>query len=101
VILVRRSNGQVLFLVRENLKDVYEDTAEYGNDDDPVILCTDQCTIYDIVNKYDETESTPSSITTNTTLVMLVRTAMRSGIASVATGCEGSEISQNTTYRAT
>ena len=40
VILVRRSDGRVRFLVRENLEDVDEDIVEYGDEDDPAILCT-------------------------------------------------------------
>ena len=43
--LVRRDDGQVRFLVRENLQDVDKDIAEYG--DGSVILCTDDYTIYD------------------------------------------------------
>ena len=43
--LVRRDDGRVRFLVREDLQDTDEDTAEYG--DGSVILCTDGYTIYD------------------------------------------------------
>ncbi|EMA54409.1 hypothetical protein C450_06260 [Halococcus salifodinae DSM 8989] len=43
--LVRRDDGRVRFLVREDLQDADEDIAEYG--DGSVILCTDGYTIYD------------------------------------------------------
>jgi len=52
VTLVRRSDGRVRFLVREDLEDVDEDIAEYG--DETVILCTDQYGIYDGIDEYDE-----------------------------------------------
>ena len=43
--LVGRSDGQVRFLVCEDLQDADEDIAEYG--DGSVILCTDGYTIYE------------------------------------------------------
>ena len=43
--LARRDDGRVRFLVREDLRDVDEDIAEYG--DGSVILCTDGYTIDD------------------------------------------------------
>ena len=42
--LVRRSDGHVSFLVREDLQNVDEDIAEHG--DGSVILCTDDYGIY-------------------------------------------------------
>jgi transposase-like protein len=53
VTLVRRSDGQVRFPVREDLEDVDEDIVEYGDEDDPAILCTDQYSIYDGIDEYD------------------------------------------------
>jgi hypothetical protein len=52
--LVRRSDGRVLSLVRENPEDVDEDIVEYGDEDGPAILCTDQYSIYDGIDEYDE-----------------------------------------------
>jgi hypothetical protein len=52
VTLVRRSDGRVRFLVREDLQDVDEDIAEYS--DGSVILCTDQYTIYDGIEEYED-----------------------------------------------
>ena len=49
--LVRRSDGRVRFLVRENLQDADEEIAEYG--DGSVILCTDQYDIYDGIEAHD------------------------------------------------
>jgi len=54
VTLVRRSDGRVRFLVREDLEDVDEDIVEYGDEDDPAILCTDQYSIYNGIDEYDE-----------------------------------------------
>jgi len=54
VTLVRRSDGRVRFLVRENLEDVNEDIVEYGDENDPAILCTDQYTIYDGIDEHNE-----------------------------------------------
>nr|ABQ75995.1 ISH4-type transposase [uncultured haloarchaeon] len=54
VTLVRRSDGRVRFLVHENLADVDEEIVEYGDEDDPAILCTDQYTIYDGIDESDE-----------------------------------------------
>ena len=51
--LVRRSDGRVRFLVREDLEDIDEDIVEYGDEDDPAILCTDQYSIYDGIDEYD------------------------------------------------
>ncbi len=51
---VRRSDGRVRFLVRENLADVGEEIVEYGDEDDPAILCTDQHTISDGIDESDE-----------------------------------------------
>ena len=36
------------------IRDVDEDIVEYGDEDDPAILCTDQYTIYDGIDEYDE-----------------------------------------------
>ena len=49
--LVRRSDGRVRFLVRENLQNVDEDIAEYG--DESVILCTDDYGIYNDIEDND------------------------------------------------
>ena len=49
--LVRRSDGQVRFLVRENLQNVDEDIAECG--DRSVILCTDDYGIYNDIDDCD------------------------------------------------
>ena len=49
--LVRRSDGRVRFLVRENLQDADEEIAEYG--DESVILCTNQYDIYDGIEAHD------------------------------------------------
>jgi len=54
VTLVRRSDGRVRFLVRENLEGVNEDIVEYGDEDDAAILCTDQYSTYDGIDEYDE-----------------------------------------------
>jgi transposase-like protein len=54
VTLVRRSDGRVRFLVRENLEDVDENIVKYGDEDDSAILCTDQYNIYDEIEEYDE-----------------------------------------------
>ena len=43
------------FLVRENLQDVDEDIAEYG--DESVILCTDDYGIYNDIDDYDAIEA--------------------------------------------
>ena len=51
---VCRSDGRVRFLVRENLEDVDEEIVEYGDEDDPAILCTDQYSIYDGIDESDE-----------------------------------------------
>lgn len=50
--LVRRSDGQVSFLVRKTLKDLDDDLAEYG--DGTVILCTDDYGIYNDISEYAE-----------------------------------------------
>ncbi len=52
--LVRRSDGRVRFLVCEDLEDVNEDIVEYGDEDDLVILCTDQYSISDGIDEHDE-----------------------------------------------
>ena len=52
--LVRRSDGRVRFLVRENLADGDEEIVEYGDEDDLAILCTDQYTISDGIDESDE-----------------------------------------------
>ena len=99
--LVRRSDGRVRFLVRENLADGDEDIGEYGDEDDPAILCTDQYSISDGIDESDEIVVISLSITTTTMWSeMLTRTAVRTATVSFATGCEGSEVSQNITYRA-
>ena len=49
--LVRRSDGRVRFLVRENLQDVGEEIAEYG--DESVILYTDDYGIYNEIEDND------------------------------------------------
>ncbi len=49
--LVRRSDGQVRFLVRENLQSVDENIAECGNRN--VILCTDDYRIYNEIDDFD------------------------------------------------
>jgi hypothetical protein len=48
---LRRADGRVRFLVREDLQDVDEEIAEYG--DGSVILCTDDYTIYDDIDDFD------------------------------------------------
>jgi hypothetical protein len=54
VTLVRHSDGRVRFLVRKHLEDVDEDIVAYGDENDPVILCTDQYTISDGIDESDE-----------------------------------------------
>jgi transposase-like protein len=54
VTLVRRSDGRVRFLVREDLEDVDEDIVEYGDEDDLAILCTDQYSISDGIDEHNE-----------------------------------------------
>ena len=49
--LVRRSDGQVSFLVREDLQNVSDDIAEHG--DESVILCTDDYGIYNDIEELD------------------------------------------------
>ena len=49
--LVRRSDGRVRFLVRENLQNVDEDIAEYG--DESVFLCTGDYGIYSDIEDND------------------------------------------------
>lgn len=49
--LVRRSDGRVQFLVRDNFQNVDEDIAEYGNGS--VVLCADQYDIYDGIETRD------------------------------------------------
>jgi len=39
-------------LVRDDLEDVDENIVEYG--DETVIICTDQYSIYDGIDEYDE-----------------------------------------------
>jgi hypothetical protein len=51
VTLVRRIDRRVRFLVRDDLEDVDEDIAEYG--DETAILRTCQYTIYDGIDEYD------------------------------------------------
>ena len=51
MILVRRSDGRVRFLVREDLRDVGEGIAEYG--DESVTLCTDDYGIYNEIEDND------------------------------------------------
>ena len=58
--LVRRDDGRVRFLVRENLQDADEEIAEYG--DGSVILCTDQ---YDIYNGIETHEGVDGHLTVN------------------------------------
>ena len=38
---VRRSDGRVRFLIREDLENVDEDIVGYGDENDSAILCTD------------------------------------------------------------
>ena len=66
VTLVRRSDGRVRFLVRENLADGDEELVEYGDEDDPAILCTDQYTITMESTSPTRLIVTSPSITTNT-----------------------------------
>jgi hypothetical protein len=54
VTLVCRSDGQVRFLVCEDLGDVDEDIVAYGDEDYTAILCTDQYTISDGIDESDE-----------------------------------------------
>jgi hypothetical protein len=102
VTLVRRSDGRVQFLVRENLADGDEEIIEYDDEDDPAILCTR----IRIPSPMESTSPmrlmfTSPSITTNTmSSAMLTQIAVRTATVSFATGCEGSGASQNTTYRA-
>ena len=49
--LVRRSDGRVRFLVRENLQNVDEDIAEYG--DESVFLCAGDYGIYSDIEDND------------------------------------------------
>ena len=49
--LARRSHGRVRFLVREDLQDIGEGIAEYG--DESVILCTDDYGIYNEIEDND------------------------------------------------
>ena len=68
---VRRRDGRVRFLVREDLQDVDEDIAEYG--DGSVILCTDHCSTY---NDIEDEEGVDGHLTvppspTLTSLAML------------------------------
>jgi len=53
--LIRRDDGRVHFEVRNNLQDVDEDIAEYG--DGSVILCTDDYTIYDDIDEYKQIDA--------------------------------------------
>jgi len=50
--LVRRTDGRVRFLVGDDLEAVDNDIAAYG--DEPVIRGTDQCSISDGIDEYDE-----------------------------------------------
>ena len=101
VTLVRRSDERVQFLVRENLEDGDENIVEYGDEDDQ--RSSVQISTLSTMESARTTRlmAISPSITTNTTLsVMLIQTAVRTGIAPFTTGCEGSEVSQNITYRA-
>ena len=99
--LVRRSDGRVRFLVRENLADGDEEIVEYGDEDDPAILCIDQYTIYDGIDVYDEIDG---HLAINHDEHYVGGDAHTNSCENrhsfFATGCEGSEASQNTTYRA-
>jgi transposase-like protein len=53
--LVRRDDGRVKFAVRNDLEDTDEDIAEYG--DGSVILCTDDYTIYDGIDEYEQIDA--------------------------------------------
>jgi hypothetical protein len=101
VTLVRRSDGRVRFLVREDLEDADEDVVEYGDEVDPAILCTDQYSIYDGIAEYDEIDG---HLVINHDEHYVVGDAHTNSCENrysfVLTGCEGSEASQNTTYRA-
>lgn len=65
------------------------------------ILRTNQYTIGDGIDEYDEIDGDLVSNHDDTTSsVIRTPTAVRIGIASFATGCDGSEGSQNTTRKA-
>jgi hypothetical protein len=49
----------VVTFVRENLADGDEDIVEYGDEDDPAILCTDQDSISDGTDESDEIDVHP------------------------------------------
>lgn len=66
VTLVGRSDGRVQSRVRDDLEDVDEDIAEYG--DETVILCTDQYSITTESTSTTRLTGIEPSITTNTTL---------------------------------
>jgi adenine deaminase len=98
VTLVRRSDGRVEFLVRENLQDADEEIAEKG--DETVILCTDDCTIYDDIDEYDAIDA-HLAITHDDKYVIgdAHATAVRTAIASFASGWRSSEMSRRIIFR--
>jgi hypothetical protein len=49
--LIRRSDGQTSFLVRENIQNLDDDFTDYG--DGSVILCTDDYGIYNDIDECD------------------------------------------------
>ena len=98
MIFVRRSDGRVRFLVRENLEDVDEDIVEYGDEDGPAILCTDQYSIYDGI---DESAEIDDHLVINHDDHYMIGDAHTNSCENHHSfPCRVSEVSQNTTYRA-
>jgi hypothetical protein len=91
---------RVRFLVRENLEDADEDIAKYGDEDDRVILFTDQYTIYDGIDEYDEIDG---YLAVNHNEHYVVDDAHTNSCENrhsfFRNGLRSSEASQNTTYR--
>lgn len=100
VTFVQYFYGRVLFLVQENLRDVVKNTVEYGDEEDPAVLCMDQYAIekndkcdeidgYSVINYHDHFVIGDAHAN-----------SCKTATASFAPVCGSSEVSQNTTYRA-
>lgn len=100
VTLIRWGDGRVRFLVRENLEYVDKDVVKYGDGDELAILCTDQYSIYDEIDEYDEIDGCLVINHDEHYVVSDAHTSCKDRHSFLRNWFEGPDASRDTTYKA-